>query len=63
MSWPEALELLSAELGEPVAFRVAATIPHPANLRTHSPDASRTPELRGTQEFGSGRDVSVHQVR
>jgi uncharacterized protein YbjT (DUF2867 family) len=24
MSWPEALELLSAELGEPVAFRVAA---------------------------------------
>ena len=24
MSWPEALELLSAELGEPVTFRVAA---------------------------------------
>ena len=24
MSWPEALELLSAELGEPVSFRVAA---------------------------------------
>ena len=24
MSWPEALELLSTELGEPVAFRVAA---------------------------------------
>ena len=23
MSWPEALELLSAELGEPVTFRVA----------------------------------------
>ena len=23
MSWPEALELLSAELGEPLAFRVA----------------------------------------
>jgi NAD(P)H dehydrogenase (quinone) len=24
MSWPEALELLSAELGEPITFRVAA---------------------------------------
>ena len=24
LSWPEALELLSAELGEPVTFRVAA---------------------------------------
>ncbi|HUA47378.1 MAG TPA: hypothetical protein VMA77_19235, partial [Solirubrobacteraceae bacterium] len=24
MSWPEALELLSAELGEPVTFRTAA---------------------------------------
>jgi uncharacterized protein YbjT (DUF2867 family) len=24
ISWPEALELLSAELGEPVTFRVAA---------------------------------------
>ena len=24
MSWPEALELLSADLGEPVTFRVAA---------------------------------------
>jgi hypothetical protein len=24
MSWPEALELLSAELGDPVTFRVAA---------------------------------------
>jgi hypothetical protein len=24
MSWPEALELLSAELGEPVSFRVTA---------------------------------------
>ena len=24
MSWPEALELLSAELGEPVTFRVSA---------------------------------------
>ena len=24
MSWPEVLELLSAELGEPVTFRVAA---------------------------------------
>ncbi len=24
MSWPEALKLLSAELGEPVTFRVAA---------------------------------------
>ena len=24
MSWPEALELLSAELGEPVTFRIAA---------------------------------------
>ena len=24
MSWPEALDLLSAELGEPVTFRVAA---------------------------------------
>jgi NAD(P)H dehydrogenase (quinone) len=27
MSWPEALELLSAELGEPVTFRVAAGVP------------------------------------
>jgi len=27
MSWPEALELLSAELGEPVTFRVAAERP------------------------------------
>jgi hypothetical protein len=24
MSWPDALELLSAELGEPVTFRIAA---------------------------------------
>jgi hypothetical protein len=24
MSWPEALEILSAELGKPVTFRVAA---------------------------------------
>ena len=26
LSWPEALELLSAELGEPVTFRVAAEV-------------------------------------
>lgn len=25
LPWPEALEVLSAELGEPVTFRVAAT--------------------------------------
>jgi NAD(P)H dehydrogenase (quinone) len=32
MSWPEALELLSAELAEPVAFHVAAEREFPERL-------------------------------
>jgi uncharacterized protein YbjT (DUF2867 family) len=35
MSWPEALELLSAEIGEPVTFRVGgrAACPRPPHRR------------------------------
>jgi hypothetical protein len=42
MSWPEALELLSAELGEPVTFRVAAERP----FRESDTRASRSPDPR-----------------
>ena len=49
MSWPEALELLSAELGEPVTFQVAA---EPQFLgRLIAADRPGNPELLITREW------------
>jgi uncharacterized protein YbjT (DUF2867 family) len=50
MSWPEALELLSAELGEPVTFRVAAERQFLARL-TGAGVPTGTAELLITREW------------
>jgi uncharacterized protein YbjT (DUF2867 family) len=50
LSWPEALELLSAELGEPVTFRVAAERQFLARL-TGAGVPAGTAELLITREW------------
>ena len=50
MSWPEALELLSAELGESVTFRVAAERQFPQRL-TGAGVPAGTAELLITREW------------
>jgi NAD(P)H dehydrogenase (quinone) len=50
LSWPEALELLSAELGEPVTFRVAAER-HLLDRLTGAGISAGTAELLITREW------------
>ena len=50
MSWPEALELLSAELGEPVTLQVAAERPYLECLTSAGVSAG-TAELLITREW------------
>ena len=50
LSWPEALELLSAELGEPVTFRVAAERDYLDHL-TRAGIPAETAELLITREW------------